>query len=84
MAGFSLLVIDDFGLMPLDMEQCRELFEIIESRDCRKATMIISQVPVKQWWDFFGDDTYADACLSRMTYKAHRLEFNGSDLRKGC
>ena len=38
MAAYDLMVIDDFGLMDLDIEKCRDLFEIIESRDCRKAT----------------------------------------------
>ena len=55
--------------------------EEIESRDCRKSTMIVSQFPVKKWWDFFQDSTYADACLSRMTSKAYRLECNGRDMR---
>lgn len=44
MASYDLLVIDDFGLMDLNMDKCRDLFEIIESRDSRKATIIISQV----------------------------------------
>lgn len=82
MASYDLLVIDDFGLMELDVAKCRDLFEVIESRDCRKSTMIVSQFPVKRWWDFFKDDTYADACLSRMTSKAYRLECNGRDMRQ--
>lgn len=82
MSAFDLLVIDDFGLMELDMDKCRDLFEIIETRDCRKATMIVSQLPVIKWWDLFVDNTYADACLSRMTSKAYRLECNGRDMRK--
>lgn len=81
MAGYDLLVIDDFGLMSLDMDKCRDLFEIIESRDCRKATIIISQLPVAEWYQLFTDNTYADACLSRMTSKAYRLEFPGRDRR---
>lgn len=81
MASYDLLVIDDFGLMDLDMDKCRDLFEIIESRDCRKATVIISQIPVVKWYQLFEDNTYADACLSRMTSKAYRLEFLGRDLR---
>jgi DNA replication protein DnaC len=81
MASYDLLVIDDFGLMDLDLDKCRDLFEIIESRDCRKATMVISQLPVANWYQLFGDNTYADACLSRMTSKAYRLEFPGSDRR---
>ena len=82
MAGYDLLVIDDFGLMDLDMEKCRDLFEIIETRDSRKSTMIVSQIPVINWWDLFGENTYADACLSRMTANAYRLECNGRDMRK--
>jgi len=82
MAAYDLLVIDDFGLMDLDMDKCLALFEIIESRDCRKSTVIVSQLPVIKWWDLFGDNTYADACLSRMTHKAYRLECNGRDMRK--
>ena len=82
MSSYDLLVIDDFGLMELDLEKCRDLFEIIETRDSRKATMIVSQLPVANWWDLFKDSTYADACLSRMTAKAYRLECNGKDMRK--
>jgi len=82
MAEYDLLVIDDFGLMDLDIDKCRALFEIVETRDSRKATIIVSQLPVAKWWDMFSDDTYADACLSRMTHKAFRLECNGRDMRK--
>lgn len=81
MASYDLLVIDDFGLMDLDMDKCRDLFEIIESRDCCKSTIIISQIPIANWYQLFGDNTYADACLSRMTAKAYRLDFPGRDRR---
>ena len=81
MASYDLLVIDDFGLMDLDMNKCRDLLEIIEARDCRKSTIIISQLPVDKWYPLFGDHTYADACLSRMTAKAYRLHFSGNDRR---
>ena len=82
MSEYDLLVIDDFGLMDLDLNRCSDLFEITETRDCRYSTMIVSQLPVIKWWDLFKDSTYADACLSRMTSKAHRLECNGRDMRK--
>ena len=81
MADYDLLVIDDFGLMDLNLDKCRDLFEIIEARDCRKSTVIISQMSVANWYQLFGDNTYADACLSRMTSKAYRLDFPGRDRR---
>ena len=37
MSAYDLFVIDDFGLMKLDMDKCRYLFEIIETRDSRKS-----------------------------------------------
>ena len=45
------------------------------------STVIISQMPVANWYQLFGDNTYADACLSRMTSKAYRLDFPGRDRR---
>ena len=82
MASYDLLVIDDFGLMELSLDKCSDLFEIIETRDTRKSTVIASQIPVIRWWDMFKDNTYADACLSRITSKAYRLECNGRDMRQ--
>lgn len=84
LANTDLLVIDDFGLMPLDPTHCREIFEVLESRDRKKSTIMISQIPVAEWWDLFRDETYADSCLSRITYKAYRLICDGPDRRRGC
>lgn len=77
----DLLVLDDFGLMPLDPNMCRNLFELIDAREGRKSTIVISQLPVKDWFSIFKDNTYADACLDRLVSKAYRLEFNGKNMR---
>lgn len=82
MSSYDLLVIDDFGLMKLELDKCRDLFEVIETRDTRKSTMIVSQLPVSKWYELFNDNTYADACLSRLTARALRLECNGRDMRQ--
>ena len=67
----DLLVIDDFGLMDLDLDKCRDLFEVLDTRDGRKSTVVISQFPVSTWFDMFADNTYADAYLTRITDKHH-------------
>ena len=77
----DLLVLDDFGLMPLDPNMCCNLFELIDAREGRKSTIVISQLPVKDWFSIFKDNTYADACLDRLVSKAYRLEFNGKNMR---
>lgn len=83
-AKLDLLAIDDFGLMDLDLDKCRDLFEVIDGRDGRKSTIIISQFPIKSWFDLFSEHTYADACLARITDKRHsyRLEMNGVSMRE--
>ena len=83
-AKIDLLAIDDFGLMELDLDKCRDLFEVIDGRDGRKSTIIISQFPIKSWFDLFREHTYADACLARITDRRHsyRLEMNGISMRE--
>ena len=84
MSRFDVLAIDDFGLMELDLDKCRDLFEVIDGRDGRKSTIIISQLPVRSWFDLFKESTFADACLSRITDRRHcyRLEMNGISMRE--
>ena len=74
----------NFGLMDLDLDKCRDLFEVLDTRDGRKSTVVISQFPVSTWFDMFADNTYADACLTRITDKHHtyRLEMNGINMRE--
>ena len=76
--------LNDFGLMDLDLDKCRALFEVLDTRDGRKSTVVISQFPVSTWFDMFADNTYADACLIRITDKHHtyRLEMNGINMRE--
>ncbi len=81
--SLDLLVLDDFGLMELDLDKCRDLFEVIDGRDGRRSTIIASQFPVDTWYDMFTNATYAEACLSRITDNKHayRLEMNGCSMR---
>lgn len=82
MSYASLLIIDDFGLMELDANKCRNMFEVLDSREGRGSTMVISQLPVSAWYELFKDNTYADACMERLVRGAYRLEFNGKNMRE--
>lgn len=78
----DLLILDDFGLQPLDNNTRMMLLEIIEDRHGRKSTIISSQLPVAKWYEIIGDSTVADAILDRMVHTAHRLDLKGESLRK--
>src|SRR5208282_560887 len=63
LTGVQLLILDDWGLEPLDAGARRDLYEILEERYGRRATILTSQIPVDKWHAFIGDPTYADAIL---------------------
>ena len=79
----DLLILDDWGLEPLDAGARHDLLEILEERYGRRSTMITSQLPVDRWHDIIGDPTYADAILDRLIHNAHRIELTGESLRRG-
>lgn len=78
----DLLIIDDFGLQPLDEENRLMLLEVIEDRHGRRSTIVTSQLPVIKWHEMFGEQTIADAVLDRIVHTAHRLELKGESMRK--
>lgn len=77
-----LLLIDDFGLQPLDAQSRSALLEIIEDRHGKSSTIITSQIPVSKWHEIIGEQTIADAILDRIVHDAHRIEMKGESLRK--
>jgi len=77
-----LLILDDFGLQPLDAQSRTALMELIEDRHGKSALIITSQVPVSKWHEIIGEQTIADAILDRIVHHAHRLELTGESLRK--
>jgi len=78
----NLLIIDDFGMQPLDHQNRSALMEIIEDRHGKSSTIITSQIPVNKWYDIIGERTMADAILDRIVHDAHRLDLKGESLRK--
>ncbi|WP_164813805.1 IS21-like element helper ATPase IstB [Sinorhizobium medicae] len=78
----QLLILDDWGLEPLNEQARHDLLEILEDRYGRKSTIITSQLPVSAWHGVIGDPTYADAILDRLVHNAHRIELSGDSLRR--
>ena len=78
----QVLILDDWGLAPLNAEQRRDLLEIMDDRHGKGSTIVTSQVPVDHWHEVIGDPTIADAILDRLVHNAHRLLLKGESLRK--
>jgi len=80
-ARVDVLVIDDLGLQALTNQQAADLLEVIEDRHQRHATIVTSQLPVKQWHEALGEPTIADAILDRLLNNSHRFDLSGPSLR---
>ena len=78
----DLLIIDDFGMQPLDEMSRMMLLEIIEDRHQKSSTIIASQLPVVKWYDVIGESTVADAILDRLVHTSHRIELSGESMRR--
>nr|WP_286434483.1 ATP-binding protein [Myroides odoratimimus] len=77
----DLIILDDFGLQPLDNLKRQDFMEIIEDRHGKRSTIIASQLPIETWHDIIGEQTIADAILDRMVHNSIRIELHGESLR---
>ena len=82
LAKTDVLVIDDWGLAPLNTENRHDLLELLEDRHAVRSTVVTSQLPVDTWHDVVGDPTLADAILDRLVHNAYKLELKGDSMRK--
>lgn len=78
----QLLILDDFGIQPLDAHNRSALMEIIEDRHAKASLIITAQVPVNKWHEVIGETTIADAILDRVVHGAHRIDLFGESMRK--
>ncbi len=78
----NLLILDDFGLHPIDEQSKLILLELLEDRYGQSSTLIASQFPVKSWYDVIANPTIADAILDRLVHNAHQIQLKGDSMRK--
>jgi len=77
-----LLIMDDFGLQPLDSMTRLALLQILEDRYGKQAIIFTAQLPVAEWHDVIAEPTIADSILDRLLSNAHRIELKGPSLRR--
>jgi len=82
LARADVLVLDDWGLVPIREPERRDLLEIIDDRHGSRSTIVASQLPVEKWHDHIGDPTIADALCDRLLHNAHRVVLKGPSRRK--
>ena len=78
----DMLILDDWGLEGFKGKQVSDLLDVIEDRYEQRSTIIVSQLPVSEWYGLMDNPTVADALLDRVIHNAHRLELTGESQRK--
>ena len=73
----SLLVLDEFLLIPADDAQQRILLELLERRYGRSSTIFCSQFSPEGWHDQLGGSAIADSILDRITPNSYTITIHG-------
>ncbi len=81
LAKQKLLLLDDFGLVPLTPRGKSDLLEILDDRIGTASTIVMGQMPTKEWHGFINDPALADAILDRLLHSSYKLALKGETLR---
>ena len=81
LAKQDLLIVDEFGFVPLSKTGAEMLFEIFSQRYERSSTLVTSNLPFAEWTEVLGSERLTGALLDRLTHHVHILEMNGESYR---
>lgn len=77
-----VLILDDFGIMPIGAGGRGDLLEVLDDRAGTGSTLVIGQLPIKEWHSFINDPALADAILDRLIHAGHKIALKGDSMRK--
>lgn len=81
LAKYKLLIIDEVGYLPIDVEAANMLFQLINKRYEKSSTIITTNKPFAEWGELFGDPMIANAILDRLLHHSHIININGNSYR---
>jgi DNA replication protein DnaC len=77
----DLLILDDFGLKPLQPPAPEDLYDVINERYERGSILLTSNRAPAEWPDLFRDPLLASAGLDRLMYRAEMIVIRGTSFR---
>jgi len=69
-------------LVPIEAVGRGDLLEVLDDRAGAGSTLVIGQLPVKEWHGFINDPALADAILDRLIHAGHKIALKGDSMRK--
>jgi DNA replication protein DnaC len=77
----ELLILDEWGYVPLDRLGAQLLFEIISECYERKSLIINTNIEFSRWVNVFYDEQMTSAIVDRILHHCHLLLFEGQSNR---
>lgn len=81
LAKYKLLIIDEVGYLPIDIEAANMLFQLINKRYEKSSTIITTNKSFSKWGELFGDNMIANAILDRLLHHSHVISITGKSYR---
>lgn len=78
---YRLLILDELGYLPIDKEDSKLLFQLIDKRYERKSIIITTNINFGEWDEVFGDPVIANAILDRVLHHSKVISINGKSYR---
>ena len=80
-ARCDLLVLDEFGYVPIDVEGARLLFQVMSDCYERRSMILTTNIEFSKWGVVLGDDKLASALIDRIVHHGRLVEFGGASRR---
>lgn len=78
---YKLLIIDEIGYLPIDREDAKLFFQLIDLRYEKKSTILTTNISFKEWDGVFQDTMLANAILDRVLHHATVVNIVGDSYR---
>lgn len=78
---YKVLIIDELGYLPIDKDDSKLFFQLIDLRYEKKSTIITTNINFNSWDDIFYDAVIANAILDRILHHSHVISISGKSYR---
>ncbi|WP_449442374.1 IS21-like element helper ATPase IstB [Ureibacillus acetophenoni] len=78
---YKLLIIDEIGYLPIDAEDAKLFFQLVDMRYEKKSTILTTNVNFKEWDNIFQETKIANAILDRILHHATVVSIVGDSYR---
>ena len=77
----DLLILDEWGYVPVDKDGSQLLFRVISDSYESKSLILTTNLEFSKWGGIFTDDQMAAAMIDRLVHHGHLLIFEGRSYR---